>query len=342
MEYIKLGNTELTVSRLCLGCMGFGDAKNGQHSWTVGEEQAKTIIGAAFENGINFYDTASVYQNGTCEEYVGRALREVAKRQDYVLATKFPVRSKEEIERGVSGKQHVLDSLDASLKRLGTDYVDLYIYHMWDYFTPMEEIMEGLNEAVQTGKTRYIGISNCFAWQLQKANDFAERNGFAKFVSVQNHYNLLFREEEREMFACCRDGGIAMTPYSPLASGRLVKPAEEVSKRLREDTYAKGKYDKTAEADKIIIDRVALLAEKKNMTRIQIAIGWLLKKVTAPIVGATKLSHVTEAVKGVGVELSEEEVAYLEEGYIPHALVGVMAQNQGAGIFSVPGLKGEK
>lgn len=328
MEYIKLGNTDMMVSRLCLGCMGFGEAGNGQHDWTVGKLQAEKIIGAAIAKGINFFDTAAAYQNGTCEEFVGHALKSLAKREDVIIATKFLPRTEEQ-RKIVTGKQHILNSLDASLKRLNTEYVDLYICHMWDYFTPIEEIMDGLNEAVKSGKTRYIGISNCFAWQLQKANDIAERNGWAKFISVQNHYNLLFREEECEMFACCEEANIAMTPYSPLASGRLVKAADEVSKRLVTDLYAKKKYDKTAEQDKIIIDRVAALAEKKGLSRIQITIAWLLEKVTAPIFGATKLSHIEDAVSAIGIKLTKEEIAYLEEAYVPHKLVGVMADNNG-------------
>lgn len=335
MEYAKFGNTDMIVSRLCLGCMGFGDAGSGQHGWTVGQAQTKEMIGAAIDKGINFFDTAAAYQNGTCEEFVGSALKALSKRKDVVLATKFVPRTGEQ-RQTVTGKQHILNSLDASLKRLDTDYVDLYIYHMWDYFTPVEEIMDGLNEAVKSGRTRYIGISNCFAWQLQKANDVAERNGWAKFVSVQNHYNLLFREEEREMFACAADGNIAMTPYSPLASGRLVKAADETSKRLETDAYAKKKYDKTAEQDKIIIDRVALLAEKKGLTRIQIAIAWLLEKVTAPIFGATKLSHIEGATSAIGIKLTDEEIAYLEEEYVPHQLVGVMADNTGKSVYALP------
>lgn len=335
MEYTKFGNTDMTVSRLCLGCMGFGDARSGQHGWTVGQVQAEEIIGSAIVKGINFFDTAAVYQNGTCEEFVGRALKNLEKRKDVILATKFVPRTEEQ-RQIVTGKQQILNSLDASLKRLNTDYVDLYIYHMWDYFTPIEEIMDGLNQAVNSGRTRYIGISNCYAWQLQKANDIAEKNGWAKFVSVQNHYNLLFREEEREMFACCADGNIAMTPYSPLASGRLVKAEGETSKRLETDAYAKKKYDKTAEQDKIIIDRVADLAEKKGLTRIQIAVAWLLEKVTAPIFGATKLSHIEGAASAIGIKLTDEEIAYLEETYLPHKLVGVMADNNGKSVYALP------
>lgn len=329
MEYVTLGKSDLKVSRICLGCMGFGDAGKGQHSWTLGEEQSRAVIGAALDCGINFFDTAAAYQGGTCEEYVGRALRDAAKRGDYILATKFSVRSEREKAEGTDGARHVLNCLEGSLRRLGTDYVDLYICHMWDYGTPVEEIMRGLHEAVRQGKVRYAGISNCFAWQLQKANDIAERDGWQGFVTVQNHYNLLYREEEREMAACCADGGVAMTPYSPLASGRLVKPAEEMTKRLAEDAYAKSKYDKTAAQDAVIVDRVAEIAEARGMSRIQVALGWLLGKTAAPVTGATKASQITEAAKAAGVALTREETAYLEEPYVPHVPVGVMAENNG-------------
>ncbi len=324
MEYIKLGNSDLNVSRICLGCMGFGDSRNGMHSWTLDEEHSAEIVKTALDSGINFFDTAIGYQNGTCEEYVGSAIKKYAKRDDVVIATKFMPRSAEEILNKISAAEHIKNSIEASLSHLQMDYVDLYIYHMWDYNTPIEEIMEGLNKVVKEGKARYIGISNCYAWQLEKANMIAEHNGYSKFVSVQNHYNLLFREEEREMTSCCKDGNIAMTPYSPLASGRLVKPSTEISKRLAEDTYAKGKYDATAEVDKIIIDRVAEIAEKRGLTRIQVALGWLLTKAAAPICGATKISHVQQAVEAVHVKLSQEEMNYLEECYVPHKLVGVM------------------
>ena len=324
MEYIKLGNSDLNVSRICLGCMGFGDSRNGMHSWTLDEEHSAEIVKTALDSGINFFDTAIGYQNGTCEEYVGSAIKKYAKRDDVVIATKFMPRSAEEILNKISAAEHIKNSIEASLSHLQMDYVDLYIYHMWDYNTPIEEIMEGLNKVVKEGKARYIGISNCYAWQLEKANMIAEHNGYSKFVSVQNHYNLLFREEEREMTGCCKDGNIAMTPYSPLASGRLVKPSTEISKRLAEDTYAKGKYDATAEVDKIIIDRVAEIAEKRGLTRIQVALGWLLTKAAAPICGATKISHVQQAVEAVHVKLSQEEMNYLEECYVPHKLVGVM------------------
>lgn len=327
MEYVKLGNSDLNVSRICLGCMGFGNANLGHHAWTLDEEHSKEIIKAALDNGINFFDTAMGYAGGTSEEYLGRIIKGLTARQNAVIATKFLPRTEEEIANGVNGQKHVADCLDNSLKRLGTDYVDLYICHMWDYRTPIEEIMEGLNTAVKQGKVKAIGISNCYAWQLEKANAIAERNGWVKFVSAQGHYNLLFREEEREMFPCCEENGIALTPYSPLASGRLVKPADEITKRIETDAVAKSKYDLTKEQDNIIIARVAELAEKKGLTRTQIALGWLLTKVAAPIVGATKIKHIEDAIQAIGIKLTAEEIAYLEEPYVPHKLVGVMQFN---------------
>ena len=327
MKYAKLGNSDLRVSRICMGCMGFGNAATGQHSWTVDEARSREIIRRGLELGVNFFDTAIGYQNGTSEEYLGRALKDLARREDVVVATKFPGRSPQEIQEGVSGREHVRRMLDESLSHLGMDYVDLYIYHMWDYATPLIEILQGLADAVQAGKARYIGISNCFAYQLAKANALAEREGFPKFVSVQGHYNLIFREEEREMAKLCREDNIAMTPYSALAGGRLSKRPGETSQRLREDSYAKLKYDATAEQDGAILARVAELADRRGVSMTEIALSWLLRNVTAPVVGATKLSHIEGAVKAVDLELTEEEAAYLEELYVPHKLVGVMAQN---------------
>ena len=327
MQYTKLGNSDLSVSRICMGCMGFGNAATGQHSWTVDETQTREIIRHGLELGINFYDTASAYQNGTSEQYVGRALRDFAKRDDYVIATKFTPRTQDEIEGGVTGQQHIKTYLDRSLQNLGLDYVDLYIYHMWDYHTPMEEIMEGLDRVVKAGKTRYIGISNCFAWQLAKANYYARANGLTEFISIQGHYNLIAREEEREMASFCASENIAMTPYSALAGGRLSKRPGETSKRLEADSYAKFKYDATAAQDALIIQRVAELADKRGVSMTEISLAWLLTKVTAPVVGATKFSHVDGAARAVELELSNDEIAYLEEPYVPHALVGVMAQN---------------
>ena len=327
MKYTKLGNSELTVSRICMGCMGFGDPNNGQHTWTVDEAHTREIVKGGLELGVNFFDTAMGYQNGTSEEYLGRALKDFARRDDVVVATKFIPRTNQEIEEGVTGQEHIERMIDQSLTRLGMDYVDLYIYHMWDYQTPLYDIMDGLNRVVKAGKARYIGISNCFAWQLAKANALARQEGFAQFVSVQSHYNLIFREEEREMVPLCREENIAMTPYSSLASGRLSRHPGETTKRLKEDSYAHLKYDAAAAEDQKIIDRVAELADRRGVSMTEISLAWLLSKVTAPVVGATKPSHMEGAAKAVELELSPEETAYLEEPYVPHKLVGVMAQN---------------
>lgn len=331
MYYTKLGNSNLTVSRICMGCMGFGDSGRGQHSWTIDEASSREIIRRGLELGINFYDTAIAYQSGTSEQYLGRALRDFVRREDVVVATKFLPRTQAELEAGVTGQQHVETMLNTSLKNLGMDYVDLYIYHMWDWQTPIYDVLDGLNRVVKAGKARYIGISNCFAWQLAQANALAEREGFAKFVSVQGHYNLIFREEEREMVPYCNQENIALTPYSALASGRLARlPGENGTKRAEEDAYAKFKYDATAEQDNAIIARVAELAEKRGVSMTEISLAWLLTKVTSPVVGATRLRHVEGAAKAVELALTEEEQAYLEAPYVPHPLAGVMAQNKPA------------
>lgn len=327
MEYTYLGNSDLKISRICLGCMGFGNASTGQHSWTVDEAASRAIIKHAMEWGINFFDTAIAYQNGTSEEYLGRAIKDFTERDKVVVATKFLPRSTDEIAAGVTGQAHIEKQLNLSLSHLGMDYVDLYIYHMWDYQTPLYDILDGLNRLVKAGKVRYIGIANCYAWQLAKANALAEKEGFAKFISVQNHYNLLFREEEREMAGLCAEDNIAMTPYSALASGRLSRRPGETSKRLETDSYAKLKYDGMAAADGKIIARVAELADKYGRTMTEVALAWLLTKVTAPVAGATKLHHVEGATKATELKLSPEDIGYLEELYIPHPLVGVMAQN---------------
>lgn len=327
MKYTILGKSDLKVSSICMGCMGFGNPVAGQHSWTVNEEETRRIIGRGLEKGINFFDTAISYQGGTSEMYVGSALKSLAKRDEYVIATKFMPRTGKEIEDGVNGQTHIKNYIDMSLKNLGMDYVDLYIYHMWDYNTPMEEIMEGLHAVVKAGKARYIGISNCFAWQLAKANYFARANGLTEFISVQGHYNLIAREEEREMAPFCASEGISMTPYSALAGGRLSKRPGESSKRLEEDAYAKFKYDLTKEADEKIIKRVEEVADKRGVSMTEVALGWLIQKGAVPVVGATKDSHVDGAVKAVDLTLTEDEIRYLEELYVPHALVGVMAQN---------------
>ena len=276
MKYAKLGNSDLNVSRICMGCMGFGDAQNGQHSWTIDEEHTREIIKRGLELGLNFFDTAIAYQSGTSEQYVGRALRDFAKRDDVVVATKFLPRTADEIEAGITGQMHIERMVSKSLQNLGMDHIDLYIYHMWDWNTPLYDILDGLNRVVRAGKVRHIGISNCYAWQLAKANALAEREGFPKFVSVQGHYNLIFREEEREMAMLCAEDNIAMTPYSALASGRLSRLPGETSKRAEEDSYAKFKYDATKEQDEVIIRRVAELAERRGVSMTEISLAWLL------------------------------------------------------------------
>ncbi|MFJ5357471.1 aldo/keto reductase [Pectobacterium sp. CHL-2024] len=327
MQYTKLGNSDLTVSRICMGCMGFGDASTGQHSWTLGEAESREIIRYGLENGINFYDTAIAYQLGSSERYVGKALRDMAKRDDVVVATKFLPRTQQQISDGLSGQHAIAQSLDQSLQNLGMDYVDLYICHIWDYNTPILDVLDALHRAVKAGKVRAIGISNCHAWQLAKANAIAEHENLTPFVSVQSHYNLIMREDERELFGLCAEDNIALTPYSALASGRLSRLEGVESLRLKEDAYAKGKYDTTAEQDRIIIDRVAELAARRCVSMTEISLSWLLTKVTSPVVGATKKHHIDGAVKAVNLTLSDDEIRYLEESYQPHRLVGVMAQN---------------
>ncbi len=327
MKYTKLGNSELEVSRICMGCMGFGNPYSGQHSWTLDEKGSDEIIKKGLSLGVNFFDTAIAYQGGTSEQFLGRAVKKFANRGDVIIATKFLPRTDAEINAGISGQRHIAQTLDESLKNLGTDYVDLYIYHMWDYRTPLYEIMEGLSNAVNAGKVRYIGISNCYAYQLAKANALAEKEGFKKFISLQGHYNLIFREEERETAKLCAEDNIAMTPYSALAGGRLSKRPGETSKRLREDSYARLKYDATAAQDSVIINRVAQLADRRGVSMTEISLAWLLTKTAAPVVGATKLSHIEGAAKAVDLNLSEDEIRFLEEPYVPHSPVGVMAQN---------------
>lgn len=329
MKYIKLGNSNLSVSRICMGCMGFGDPQKGQHSWTIDEEHTREIVKKGLDLGVNFYDTAIGYQSGTSEQYVGRALKDfTSKREDFIIATKFLPRTNEEIENNISGQQHIENMINTSLKNLNTDYVDLYIYHMWDWRTPIYDVLDGLYKIVKAGKARYIGISNCFAWQLAKANAIAEKEGFEKFVSIQGHYNLIFREEEREMVPFCKEENIALTPYSALASGRLSRIHGQETRREKEDKYAKFKYDSTAESDNLIINRVAEIAQNRNLTMTEVSLAWLLTKTTSPVVGATKIHHIEGAVKAVDVNLTDEEIKYLEELYVPHNLVGVMAQNK--------------
>lgn len=326
MEYTKLGNSGLEVSRICCGGMSFGKVIPGSvHTWLKNEEETKEIIKKAINLGINFFDTANAYAEGTSEEYIGKALKEYANRDEIVIATKYfmPMGTGPNM-RGCSRK-HILSQVDQSLKRLGTDYIDLYVMHRWDYNTPIEETMATLNDLVRQGKVRYLGASAMYTWQFQKARNIADRYGWANFISMQNHLNLIYREDERELLPYCKDAGVSCTPYSPLASGRLIRPLDEqLSERSKTDKAQQRKYGAMADADTPIINRVAEIAEKRGLAKIQVALAWILHKeeVAAPVVGATKTQHLEDAVMAVGVELSPEEIAYLEEPYVPHRVVG--------------------
>ena len=325
MDYARLGNTGMQVSRICLGCMGFGDAQNWVHKWVLDEENSRPIIKKALEMGINFFDTANVYSLGVSEEIIGRALKDFARRDEVVIATKVHGKMREGPNGGGLSRKAILSEIDHSLRRLGTDYVDLYQIHRWDYQTPIEETMEALNDVVRAGKARYIGASAMFAWQFQKALFTAEKHGWTRFVSMQNHLNLIYREEEREMLPLCREEKIGCIPYSPLASGRLTRDwSPESSLRAQTDQIAIGKYGSTEETDRQVVERVAELAGKHAVPRAQVALAWLLQKqpVTAPIIGATKISHLEDAVGALSVKLAPEEVTYLEEPYVPHKIVG--------------------
>jgi aryl-alcohol dehydrogenase-like predicted oxidoreductase len=326
MEYVKLGNTGLDVSRLCLGCMSFGVAERWVHPWVLDEEHSRPIIKKALELGINFFDTANVYSDGTSEEIVGRALKDYANRDEIVLATKVHFRMHPGPNGAGLSRKAIMSEIDKSLKRLGTDYVDLYQIHRWDYNTPIEETMEALHDVVKAGKVRYLGASAMYAWQFLKALHVAEKNGWTRFVSMQNHYNLIYREEEREMLPLCKDEKIGVIPYSPLASGRLTRDWSETTHRSETDQVQKSKYDATANTDRLIVEQVAAIAEKHGVPRAQIALAWLLQKepVTAPIIGATKMSHLEDAVAALSITLTPEEVASLEEPYVPHPVVGAI------------------
>lgn len=325
MEYIKFGNTGMDVSRLCLGGMSFGDSEKWIHQWVLNEDKSRPIIKKALELGINFFDTANVYSGGTSEEILGRALKDYANRDEIVIATKVHG----QMHKGPNGsglsRKAIMSEIDKSLKRLGTDYVDLYIIHRWDYNTPIEETMEALHDVVKAGKARYIGASSMAAYQFQKALYVAEKNGWTKVVSMQNHYNLLYREEEREMMPLCIEEKIAVTPYSPLAAGRLTRDLAEKTYRSETDEIAKFKYDTTADTDRQVIEIVAEIAKKRGIPRAQIALAWLLHKepITAPIIGATKISHLEDGVGSLDVKLTPEEISLLEEPYVPHAVTFV-------------------
>jgi 1-deoxyxylulose-5-phosphate synthase len=324
MEYAKLGNTGLDVSRICLGCMSFGDAEKWTHKWVLDDAASRPIIKKALDLGINFFDTANVYSIGRSEEILGQALKDFANRDEIVIATKVHGKMREGANGSGLSRKAIMNEIDNSLLRLQTDYVDLYIIHRWDYSTPIEETMAALHDVVKAGKARYIGASAMFAWQFQKALHVAEKNGWTRFVSMQNHLNLIYREEEREMLPLCRAEKIAVTPYSPLASGRLARAGAETTTRLETDQIAKRKYDSTAAADKLVVERLAEIAEKRALPRAQIALAWLLHKepVVAPVIGATNIAQLENVVESVSVQLTPEEIAFMEAPYVPHQIVG--------------------
>lgn len=326
MEYVKLGNTGMDVSRICLGCMSFGEIQPDFHQWVLGEEETRGIIKEALVRGINFFDTANCYSSGTSEEYLGRAIRDFASRDEVVIATKVFIRMAGGPNGAGLSRKAIMSEIDKSLQRLGMDYVDLYIIHRWDYQTPIEETMEALHDVIKAGKARYIGASAMYAWQFQKAQYTAEKHGWSRFISMQNHYNLIYREEEREMMPLLRDQKVASTPYSPLAAGRLSRAPQETTKRFESDKTAISKYDGTADMDRLVIQRVMELAEKYGVSMTQISLAWLLHQepVVAPIVGTTKLSHLDDAVAALSIKLTPEDLAYVEEPYMPHKVVGAL------------------
>lgn len=324
MKYVRLGRTGLEVSRICLGCMSYGVPERGNHAWTLPEEQSRPFISQALEAGINFFDTANVYSDGTSEEILGRALKDFARREEVVIATKVHGRMRPGPNGAGLSRRAIMTEIDASLRRLGTDYVDLYQIHRWDYETPIEETLEALNDVVRAGKALYIGASSMYAWQFAQALAVSDAHGWARFVSMQNYVNLLYREEEREMLPLCRQEGIGVIPWSPLARGRLTRDWDEQTARSETDEFGKTLYAKTAEADRAVVEAVRDVAGARGLPRAQIALAWALAKpgITAPIIGATKPQHLADAVAAVDLDLTAEEIARLEAPYVPHAVAG--------------------
>ncbi len=324
MDYVKFGSTGLEVSRLSLGCMTYGVPERGTHPWTLDEEASRPLIRQAVEAGINFFDTANVYSDGTSEEIVGRALRDFTTREEIVIATKVHGRMRPGANGAGLSRKAILSEIDNSLRRLGTDYVDLYQIHRWDYVTPIEETLEALHDIVKAGKVRYIGASSMYAWQFSKALYVSRQHGWSEFVSMQNHLNLLYREEEREMLPLCADEGIAVIPWSPLARGRLTRDWDAVTERAQTDGFGQGLYKATVESDRIVVDAVAAIANARGVPRAQVALAWVAQKkeVTAPIIGAAKPHHLTDAVAALSLNLTQDEIAALEAPYVPHGVAG--------------------
>jgi 1-deoxyxylulose-5-phosphate synthase len=324
MEYVKFGGTGLEVSRLSLGCMTYGDPSRGTHPWTLDEAASRPLFQQAVEAGINFFDTANFYSDGTSEEIVGRALRELTKRDEIVIATKVFYRMHPGANGAGLSRKAIFNEIDNSLRRLGTDYVDLYQIHRWDYNTPIEETLEALHDIVKAGKARYIGASSMYAWQFSKALYTSRLNGWTEFVSMQNHINLLYREEEREMLPLCHDENIAVIPWSPLARGRLTRDWNETSERQGTDTFGSGLYEASLDADRKIVDAVSEIAKARDVPRAQVALAWVAQKqgVTAPIIGASKPHHLSDAIAALTLSLTDEEVTALEAPYLPRPIAG--------------------
>jgi 1-deoxyxylulose-5-phosphate synthase len=324
MEYVKFGKTGLGVSRLCIGCMTYGIPERGPHPWTLDEEKSRPLIKQAVELGINFFDTANVYSDGTSEEILGRALKEFTRREDVVIATKVNGRMRPGSNGAGLSRKAIFGELDNSLRRLGTDFVDLYQIHRWDPKVPIEETMEALHDVVKAGKVRYIGASSMYAWQFSKALYTSRLRGWTEFVSMQNHVNLLNREEEREMLPLCADQGIAVMPWSPLARGRLTRAWNETSSRQETDEFGKKLYTQFPDSDRLIVDQVSAIASARGVPRAQVALAWLVQKkgVTSPIVGASKPDHLKDAVAALALKLTAEEIASLEKPYVPHSISG--------------------
>ena len=324
METTRLGKTGLGISKICLGCMTYGVPERGPHPWTLDEEKSFPLIRQAIENGINFFDTANVYSDGTSEEIVGRALKQLISREEVVIATKVNGRMRPGPNGAGLSRKAIFQEIDASLQRLGTDYVDLYQIHRWDPHTPIEETMEALHDVVKSGKARYIGASSMYAWQFAKAQYTADRHGWTRFVSMQPHLSLLYREEEREMLPLCEDMGVGVIPWSPLARGRLTRDWNASSERQETDAFGRSMYEATLEADRKVIDAVATVAQNRGVPRAQIALAWVLQKpaVAAPIIGASKPNHIEDAIAALSIRLTADELAVLEGQYVPHAIAG--------------------
>lgn len=327
MEYVNLGNSGLNVSRLCLGCMGFGDVNAGWlHKWVVGQEETNQVVKYALDNGINFFDTANIYSLGTSEQMLGKAIKKYVDREEVVIATKVYFTNSDKPNSNGLSRKAIMREVDKSLDNLGMEYIDLLIIHRWDYNTPIEETMKALHDVVESGKVRYIGASAMYGWQFQKAQYIANQNGWTKFISMQNHYNLVYREDERELIEVCKDMGVSLTPYSPLASGKLVKLNSRDTMRSQTDMTQRSKYDTYMEMNEAIKVNIKLIADKYEVSMAQIAIAWLLHKngVASPIIGSTKITHLEDGIKALDIKLTDEDISLLEKEYHARDVTGAL------------------